>query len=95
MDAERTPLARALGVGRNALELLRRRLAVVGLDASTGDYTDLVKAGIIDPVKVVRTALSNAASIAGLLLTTESVISDKPEKKKAPSMPQGMDDMDF
>jgi chaperonin GroEL len=54
-----------------------------GLDAATGEYTDLVKAGIIDPVKVTRSAVSNAASIAGLLLTTESLIVDKPAAEAA------------
>jgi len=67
-----------------------------GFNAQTEEYGDLVKQGVIDPTKVARTALENAASVAGLLLTTESVVSDKPErKKKAPSMPSGMDDMDF
>jgi len=67
-----------------------------GLDASTGEYVDLIKAGIIDPAKVTRSALQNAASIAGLFLTTEAVIADKPEKNAAPAgggMPGG--DMDF
>ncbi len=58
-----------------------------GFDANTGDYCDLVKAGIIDPTKVVRSALQNAASIAGLLLTTEALISEIPEKK--PAAPAG------
>ena len=58
-----------------------------GYDASTDTYTDMIKAGIIDPTKVVRTALQDAASIAGLLLTTECVIVDKPEPKTAPEMP--------
>ncbi|HET6686287.1 MAG TPA: chaperonin GroEL, partial [Jiangellaceae bacterium] len=56
-----------------------------GLDANTGEYVDLVKAGIIDPAKVTRSALQNAASIAGLFLTTEVVIADKPEKDKVPA----------
>lgn len=60
-----------------------------GYNASTNVYEDLFKAGVIDPTKVTRTALENAASIAGLLLTTEAVICDKPEDKKAPAMPQG------
>ncbi|GAB3953444.1 hypothetical protein GCM10027614_58870 [Micromonospora vulcania] len=51
-----------------------------GLDAATGEYVDLVKAGIIDPVKVTRNAVTNAASIAGLLLTTESLVVEKPEQ---------------
>jgi len=54
-----------------------------GLDASTGEYKDLIEAGIIDPAKVTRSALQNAASIAGLFLTTEAVVADKPEKEKA------------
>ncbi|WP_374970434.1 chaperonin GroEL [Terrabacter sp. BE26] len=62
-----------------------------GLNAATGEYTDLLAAGIIDPVKVTRSALQNAASIAALFLTTEAVIADKPEKA-APAMPGG-DDM--
>jgi len=51
-----------------------------GLDASTGDYVDLVKAGVVDPVKVTRSAVRNAASIAGMLLTTETLVADKPEE---------------
>lgn len=68
-----------------------------GPNAATGEYEDLVKAGIIDPVKVTRSALQNAASIAALFLTTEAVIADKPEKA-APAMPGGdggMGGMDF
>ena len=66
-----------------------------GLDAATGEYVDMIKAGIIDPAKVTRSALQNAASIAGLFLTTEAVVADKPEKS-APSMPGGdMGGMDF
>jgi chaperonin GroEL len=59
----------------------------MGMNASTGEMEDLVKAGIIDPAKVTRAALQNAASIAGLVLTTECLVSDKPEKK--PAMPAG------
>ncbi|HLI37674.1 MAG TPA: chaperonin GroEL, partial [Streptosporangiaceae bacterium] len=66
-----------------------------GLDASTGEYVDMLKAGIIDPCKVTRSALQNAASIAGLFLTTEAVIAEKPEKEKAPATPGGGGDMDF
>ncbi len=55
----------------------------VGLDAATGEYVDLAKAGIIDPVKVTRNAVSNAASIAALLLTTESLVVEKPEQAAA------------
>mgnify|MGYP000878276447 FL=1 len=60
-----------------------------GLNAATDEYVDMVKAGIIDPAKVTRSALQNAASIAGLFLTTEAVIADKPEK--APAAPAGAD----
>jgi chaperonin GroEL len=67
-----------------------------GLNAATGEYEDLIKAGIIDPAKVTRSALQNAASIAGLFLTTEAVVADKPEKEKAPAgMPDGGGGMDF
>src|SRR6201996_6224945 len=67
-----------------------------GFDAQTGEFKDLVRAGIIDPTKVVRTALQDAASVAGLLVTTEAMVAEKPEKK-APPMPPGggMGDMDF
>ena len=74
-----------------------------GFDAQTGEFKDLVKAGIIDPTKVVRTALQDAASVAGLLVTTEAMVAERPERKSA-SMPQGgggmggmggMGDMDF
>ncbi|HVW80876.1 MAG TPA: chaperonin GroEL [Mycobacteriales bacterium] len=67
-----------------------------GLNAATGEYVDLIKEGIIDPAKVTRSALQNAASIAALFLTTEAVIADKPEKA-APAMPGGgdMGGMDF
>jgi chaperonin GroEL len=60
----------------------------VGFNAETGKYEDLMEAGIIDPTKVSRFALQNAASVAGLLLTTEAMVAEKPEKKKAPAMPQ-------
>jgi len=67
-----------------------------GLNAATGEYEDLMAAGIIDPAKVTRSALQNAASIAGLFLTTEAVIADKPEKEKAAAAPGGdMGGMDF
>ncbi len=67
-----------------------------GYNAQSGEYGDLVKQGVIDPVKVVRTALQDAASVAGLLITTEAMVAEKP-KRKAPAMPPGggMGDMDF
>ncbi|HUI84525.1 MAG TPA: chaperonin GroEL [Candidatus Binatia bacterium] len=60
-----------------------------GFDAQTGHFTDLVKAGVIDPTKVTRTALQNAGSIAALMLTTEALVSEIPEEKKEPAMPHG------
>ena len=60
-----------------------------GLNALTEEYVDLVKAGIVDPVKVTRSALENAASIASLILTTEGLVAEKPEKKSAPAGPPG------
>ena len=67
-----------------------------GFDAQSGDYKDMVAAGIIDPTKVVRVALQDAASIAGLLITTEAMIGDRPEPKSAPGMPPGgMGGMDY
>ncbi len=67
-----------------------------GLNAATGEYEDLIKAGVIDPAKVTRSALQNAASIAALFLTTEAVIADKPEKAApAPGGDGGMGGMDF
>src|SRR5499427_606487 len=71
-----------------------------GFDAQSGEFKDLVRAGIVDPTKVVRTALQDAASVAGLLVTTEAMVAERPEKK-APAMPPGgggmggMGDMDF
>jgi chaperonin GroEL len=68
-----------------------------GFDAQTGEFKDLVKAGIVDPTKVVRTALQDAASVAGLLVTTEAMVAEKPAKKGT-SMPPGgggMGDMDY
>ena len=77
-------------------EKVRELAPGMGLDAATGQYVDMIKAGIIDPAKVTRSALQNAASIAGLFLTTEAVVADKPEKS-APAMPGGgdMGGMDF
>jgi chaperonin GroEL len=66
-----------------------------GLNAATGEYMEMVKAGVVDPTKVTRSALQNAASIAALFLTTEAVVAEKPEKTPAPAMPGGGGDMDF
>jgi chaperonin GroEL len=77
------------------VEKVRNLEAGFGLNAATGEYVDMIKAGIIDPAKVTRSALQNAASIAALFITTEAVITDKPEPKGANAMPQGGGDMDF
>jgi len=67
-----------------------------GYNATTGEYGDLVEMGILDPTKVVRTALQNAASIAGLMITTEAMVAEEPKEEKAPPMPGGgMGDMDY
>lgn len=80
--------------GGVVVEKVRNLPAGQGLNAATGEYVDMIKSGIIDPAKVTRSALQNAASIAALFITTEAVIADKPEKNPAPS-PQGGGDMDF
>ena len=80
--------------GGVVVEKVKSLPAGQGLNAATGEYVDMFKAGIIDPAKVTRSALQNAASIAGLFLTTEAVIAEKPEKEKAPAAPGG-GDMDF
>jgi chaperonin GroEL len=69
-------------------KVLEGKGATFGFDAQAGEYTDLVKSGIIDPAKVVRTALQDAASVAGLLITTEAMVAEKPDDKGAgPAMP--------
>jgi chaperonin GroEL len=78
-------------------KLLEQKDTNFGFNAATGVYEDLVKSGVIDPTKVVRTALQDAASVAGLLVTTEAMIADKPEKKSAAGAGGmgGMGDMDY
>jgi chaperonin GroEL len=77
-------------------KLLESTIVNQGFDAQTGQYVDMLKAGIIDPTKVVRTALQDAASVAGLLVTTEAMVAERPEKKSAAPAPHGgMGDMDF
>jgi chaperonin GroEL len=78
--------------GSVVLDKIRNSKGAHGFNAATEEFEDLFKAGIVDPTKVVRTALQNAASVAGLMITTEAMIADKPEKKKeAPPMPHGDD----
>jgi chaperonin GroEL len=75
---------------------VKKRTGNEGYDVKADAYTDLIKAGIVDPAKVTRTALQNAASISGLLLTTEALITEIPEKEK-PANPAGggMGGMDY
>ena len=76
--------------GSVVVEKVKEEKAAFGLNAETGQYEDLVKAGIIDPTKVTRYALQNAASVAALLLTTEAIVAEKPKEEKAmPPMPPG------
>ena len=83
--------------GSVMVERARNETGAVSLNAITGNFEDLIKAGIIDPAKVTRSALQNAASIAALLLTTEALVADKPEKADAAGggggMPGGMGGM--
>jgi len=83
--------------GALVVEEVKKRKGNEGYDVSSDEYKDLVKAGIVDPTKVTRTALQNAASIAGLLLTTEALVTELPEKEKTPPMPPGggMGGMDY
>ena len=88
-------IARNAGLeGGVVVEKIRKLGPGEGLNAATGEYGDLFKAGVVDAAKVTRSALQNAASIAALFLTTEAIIADKPEKAGAPAMPGG-GDMDF
>jgi chaperonin GroEL len=77
--------------GSVVVERVRGMADGEGLNALTGEYEDLVKAGVIDPAKVTRSALQNAASIAGLLLTTEALVADKPEPEPAAGAGGGHD----
>ncbi len=83
--------------GALVVEEIKKRKGNEGYDVANDEYTDLVKAGIVDPTKVTRSALQNAASIAGLLLTTEALVTEIPEKEKAgpPMPPGGMGGMDY
>ncbi len=76
--------------GSIVLEHVKPEKGAFGFDAAKEEYTDLVRAGIIDPTKVVRLALQNAASVASLMITTQAVVAEKPkEKEPAPPMPPG------
>ena len=79
--------------GANVVERVKQREGAYGYNAETGEYEHLIGAGIIDPTKVVRVALQNAASVAGLLLTTEVIITEVPERTNAPASPDMGEDM--
>ena len=93
--AENSGVEGSIVVGK----VLENKDASFGFNAQTEEYGDLVKMGVIDPAKVVRTALQDAASVAGILITTEAAVADAPKKASAPAMPGGgmggMGDMDF
>ncbi|MFG2037788.1 chaperonin GroEL [Dactylosporangium sp. NPDC048998] len=96
LDAPLRQIAVNAGLeGGVVVERVRNLDAGHGLNAATGEYVNLLAEGIIDPAKVTRSALQNAASIAALFLTTEAVVADKPEKEKAPAGAPGGGDMDF
>ena len=81
--------------GSIVVEKVKNGKGAFGFNAATEVYEDLIKAGVIDPTKVVRSALQNAASVAGLLLTTEAMIAEKPQKKVGAGAMPGMDDMEM
>jgi chaperonin GroEL len=77
-------------------KLLEQKSNTFGFDAQSETYVDLIEEGIVDPTKVVRTALQNAASVAALLITTEAMVAERPKRDSAPAMPGGgMGDMDY
>jgi chaperonin GroEL len=96
----RTLVENAGGEGSVVVNEVKNRKGNEGYNVATGEYVDLIKAGVVDPTKVTRTALQNAASISGLLLTTEAVVCELPEKEKpapggGPGGPGGMGGMDY
>ncbi len=90
VEAPLRQLANNAGLeGALIVQEVKKRKGNEGLNIATGEYVDLVKAGVVDPTKVTRSALQNASSISALLLTTEALITEIPEKDKAPAMPAG------
>jgi len=82
----------AINAGKDGsviVDAVKKSAAGVGYDAVADDFVDMVEKGIIDPTKVVRSALENAASIANMVLITESLVTDIPEEEKMPAMPPG------
>ena len=91
----RTLVNNAGGEGSVVVNEVKSRKGNEGYNVATGEYVDLIKAGVVDPTKVTRSALQHASSISGLLLTTEAVISEIPEKEKAPALPPGGGGKDY
>ena len=90
--AENSGVEGSIVVGK----VLENKSQSYGFDAQTEQYVDMLNAGIVDPAKVVRVALQDAASIAGLMITTEAMVAETPKKKEAPAMPPGgMGGMDY
>jgi chaperonin GroEL len=90
LDAPTRLIAENAGLsGAILVRQVEAESGTIGLNALSGELEDLVKAGVIDPAKVTRAALQNAASIAALVLTTECLVADKPEKAAPPAMPGG------
>ena len=83
--AENSGVEGSIVVGR----ITDNKSQTFGFNAQTEEYVDMLQAGIVDPAKVVRAALQNAASVAGLLVTTEAMITEAPKKESAPAMPGG------
>ena len=85
-------VAKHVGIPRSTMyfivDQLKKEKTNIGYDINKDEYVEMLESGVIDPAKVTRTALQNAASIAGLLLTTEALVTDIPEKDKAPMHPQ-------
>ncbi|MCL6600310.1 MAG: chaperonin GroEL, partial [Alicyclobacillus macrosporangiidus] len=95
LEAPVRQIAENAGVeGSVIVERLKKEPVGQGFNAATGEWVDMIKAGIVDPAKVTRSALQNAASVAAMFLTTEAVVADKPEKEKAPAG-GGMGGMDM
>jgi chaperonin GroEL len=98
LEAPLRQIASNAGIeGAVVIERVKKEVGAIGLNAATGEYQDLIAAGVVDPTKVTRSALQNAASIAALMLTTECLVADKPEKKEAPAAAghPGMGGMDY
>ncbi|WP_067925469.1 chaperonin GroEL [Alicyclobacillus shizuokensis] len=95
LEAPVRQIAENAGIeGSVVVERLKKEAVGIGYNAATGEWVDMIQAGIVDPAKVTRSALQNAASVAAMFLTTEAVVADKPEKEKANPAGGGMGGMD-